>query len=443
MLVGLAVLLLSSTVTGLPQRDGGAKPGTWRPDGTLVYATFGDDNRPQCAALNVTWPVAATTGLPADAFVGVSGTHFTLGECDPFIFAGWNQWEVLELASDAPAPFRWTPKCGREHIVSVLNRAAEDGLTVMRAWAHTITEGHAMSPAPGEYDERVLEGMDFVMDEARKRGIKLIWAFADNWYPVGGMDEYVERSPTAREHQDFFTDDGAKALFKSHVRTLLNRKNSINGVVYKDDPTVMAWNLLNEGRCQGCKSEPLQSWVEEMCAFVKSVDDNHLVGLGLEGFYGPGSGNEGRNPAEWATDEGQDFIENHLPKCVDYVGIHVWPDNWEKLDDPAFLETYIKQHIADTEEIIKKPFLLEEFGKIVEDSTFHSVRNEFFDTAFAVAEANAKSGGPLRGTLFWHWYDEGVGPGKYGVHVSDTTWDKITDHAAVMNGLRGSAKPVC
>jgi hypothetical protein len=31
-----------------------------------------------------------------------------------------------------------------------------------------------------------------------------------------------------------------------------------------------------------------------------------------------------------------------------------------------------------------------------------------------VAEADAKSNGPLMGTLFWHWYDIGLGPGQYG-----------------------------
>ena len=31
-----------------------------------------------------------------------------------------------------------------------------------------------------------------------------------------------------------------------------------------------------------------------------------------------------------------------------------------------------------------------------------------------MAEQNAKAHGPLQGTLFWHWYDIGLGPGKYG-----------------------------
>jgi len=43
--------------------------------------------------------------------------------------------------------------------------------------------------------------MDFVLDQARRRGLKIIWALADNWYPVGGVMQYVEWSESASRHQ--------------------------------------------------------------------------------------------------------------------------------------------------------------------------------------------------------------------------------------------------
>ena len=56
----------------------------------------------------------------------------------------------------------------------------------------------------------------------------------------------------------------------------------------------------------------------------------------------------------------------------------------------------------------------QEFGKIVEDPA-QTVRNEYYKSAFSVAEENAKAHGPLQGTLFWHWYDAGIGPGQVSI----------------------------
>ncbi len=53
------------------------------------------------------------------------------------------------------------------------------------------------------------------------------------------------------------------------------------------------WNLINEPRCSGCGTGPLQAWLEEMAPFVKALDGNHLVSIGEEGFYARGAGNPG------------------------------------------------------------------------------------------------------------------------------------------------------
>lgn len=145
----------------------------------------------------------------------------------------------------------------------------------------------------------MFRGIDYALDEARKSGIRVILAFTDNWHEIGGVGEFVKWSTTAKSHDDFFSDSNAKELYKQHVKALITRKNSVNGRVYRDDPTIMSWNLINEPRCKDC-STALQAWIDEMAPYVKSLDPNHLLTVGEEGFYST-SGQTDSNPSgNWA-----------------------------------------------------------------------------------------------------------------------------------------------
>ena len=73
-----------------------------------------------------------------------------------------------------------------------------------------------------------------------------------------------------------------------------------------------------------------QRWIEEMSGYLKQADPNHMITVGEEGFYGPGSPAEAANPGTgWATITGQNFTANHAPDTIDFAAIHLWPDNWE------------------------------------------------------------------------------------------------------------------
>lgn len=79
-----------------------------------------------------------------------------------------------------------------------------------------------------------------------------------------------------------------------------------------------------------CHCRIVQSWIEEMSAYVKSIDQNHLLTVGLEGFYGPTSPPEklSINPGEWFSMLGSDFIRNSKIPTIDFASVHVYPDNW-------------------------------------------------------------------------------------------------------------------
>ena len=60
---------------------------------------------------------------------------------------------------------------------------------------------------------------------------------------------------------------------------------------------------------------------------------------------------------------GQNYLSNHLPGSIDYASIHLWPDNWGRVDMP-YVAAFIQAHAAQAR-AIGKPCVIEEFGKFV------------------------------------------------------------------------------
>ena len=148
---------------------------------------------------------------------------------------------------------------------------------------------------------------------------------------------------------------------------MIERVNRYTGIAYRDDPAVFAWELINEPRCRNC-ARHLQDWIEEMAKYVKSLDANHLLSTGQEGFYAAGAkGSVDANPELWALTTGQSFVENHDVPEIDFAVAHLWPDNWGvfslggSLGDD-FSVDWIRAHERDARELLGKPLVLEEFG---------------------------------------------------------------------------------
>ena len=105
----------------------------------------------------------------------------------------------------------------------------------------------------------------------------------------------------------FFNDPAVGKLYKAHLDKLANRVNTINGKKYKDDPTIMAWNLINEPRCESPAGCGMQEWVAEMAPYAKTVLPNQLITIGADGFYSAASCLADKyNPFLWAGYTGKE-----------------------------------------------------------------------------------------------------------------------------------------
>ncbi|XP_022726755.1 mannan endo-1,4-beta-mannosidase 2-like isoform X2 [Durio zibethinus] len=246
-------------------------------------------------------------------------------------------------------------------------------------------------------DENSRSRVSAMLQAGAKMGLTVCrtWAFND-----GGYDA-LQISPGQFDEQVF--------------QTVLTRKNTITGIEYRNDPTIFAWELMNEPRCMSDPSgDTLQDWLVEMSAFIKSIDKNHLLTIGLEGFYGPKSPKKSTvNPEEWASALGSDFVRNSNITNVDFTSVHIYPDHW--FHDLGFegkknyVSKWVHSHIEDCDKELKKPVMFTEYGLSNQNKDFEpSQREQFYSTILDIIYKSAKKKGSGAGALIWQFFVEGM-----------------------------------
>ncbi|KAH9663078.1 Mannan endo-1,4-beta-mannosidase 7 [Citrus sinensis] len=373
-----------------------------------------------------------------DGFIRTRGSHFLLNG-NLYFANGFNAYWLMYVASDPSQ---------RSKVSTAFHEAASHGLTVARTWAFSDGGYRPLQRSPGSYNEQMFKGLDFVIAEARKYGIKLILSLANNYDSFGGKKQYVNWARSQGQFltsdDDFFRNPVVKGYYKNLIKTVLNRYNTFTGIHYKDDPTIMAWELMNEPRCTSDPSgRTIQAWITEMASYVKSIDRNHLLEAGLEGFYGQSTPQRKRvNPN---LDIGTDFIANNLIPGIDFATVHSYPDQWlsssNDRDQLSFLNNWLDTHIQDAEHILRKPILLAEFGKSRKDPGYSTYqRDVMFNTVYYKIYSSAKRGGAAAGGLFWQLLTEGMDAFRDGYEIvlsqSPSTANVITQQAHKLYQIR-------
>src|SRR5262249_25603397 len=121
--------------------------------------------------------------------------------------------------------------------------------------------------APHDWDEDLLKGLDFCLAEMAKRDMRAILFLSNYWQWSGSFAQYV-RWITHDEIPDpdnpvmakgnwgafinfsarMYSIPAANQLYLDYVSHLLQRRNTVNGRLYRDDPAIMTWELANEPR---------------------------------------------------------------------------------------------------------------------------------------------------------------------------------------------------
>ncbi|CAO2153497.1 unnamed protein product [Urochloa humidicola] len=363
---------------------------------------------------------------------------YLLASGQPFVIHGFNTYWLMYFAAD-PAT--------RPTVTAALAEAADTGLNVCRTWVFNDGGHRALQLKPFSYDEEVFQALDFVVSEARKHKMRLILSLCNNWEDYGGKAQYLRWGKEAglelTSEDDFFSDPTIKSYYKAFVKAVLTRVNTITNEAYKDDLTILAWELINEPRCHSDPSgDTLQAWIEEMASYVKSIDPVHLLEIGVEGFYGPSTPELLHvNPDAYSGTVGTDFIRNHRALGIDLASVHIYSDTWlpHSVEDShlEFVNTWMQQHINDAANLLGMPILIGEFGVSLKDGRFgHEFREGFMETIYRIFSSSWKSGVIGGGCLVWQLFPESAEHMDYGYAVifakSPSTLNVLANHSRTL-----------
>jgi mannan endo-1,4-beta-mannosidase len=98
----------------------------------------------------------------------------------------------------------------------------------------------------------------------------------------GGMDVYV-RQFGLTDHDEFYTNQTLINSFLNYTTQVVTR--------YVNSPAVLAWEIANDPRCNSsvsasptCTPQIITKWHDIVAQHIKSIDPNHLISSGSQGF---------------------------------------------------------------------------------------------------------------------------------------------------------------
>jgi mannan endo-1,4-beta-mannosidase len=333
---------------------------------------------------------------PRNQFVRQSRGRFVL-RGKPFRFVGAN---VALMYRDED----------RQQMPETLKQAAAVGIRVVRVWA--FGEGgpddvkpmadfadwprnHPFRFTPDEWNEEAFVHLDNVVAEAAKNNILVQLCLTNWWRDTGGVTQYLRWAGINDAADDsrpfginnekailFYSNPETRRLYREHLNKLATRKNTVTGVVYRDDPTIFGWELMNEAQVITGRWAERRAWVAEMSSYLKSLDPNHLIAPGDWGYR--------------SSSERREWLADHAIPTIDYCDVHLYPrdDHDSFVASPDDLQQFVDNRVAAALSI-GKPLVFGEFGMGPEGyKNFPEI-----DWYKAFFDANLRAGSA--GAMFW------------------------------------------
>jgi mannan endo-1,4-beta-mannosidase len=323
-------------------------------------------------------------------FVERAGTRLFL-QGNPYRFTGLN---IYNANSDGDC---WYAMSSGSTLGDSLD-AIGSGKEAIRAWFF-----QSLATSGGQRD---WSAFDHTLSVARAHGVKVIATLTNQWgdCEAGGYK-------TDAWYTDGYkgqADPGGTVSYRSWVSEIVSR--------YRNDPTILAWQLVNEAEvkpsrdasnCSLNAAATLKSFATDVSGLIKSIDPNHLVSLGTMG-----GGQCGAQSTE--------YRDVHSVPTIDLCEYHDYqPQDPMPGDQWNGLQVRIDQCNA-----LSKPLFVGETGIIPND-----VGGTLQARADAIdAKLSAQFSAGIVGDLEWAWSALGSTLDDYDVGAGDPVLEVLGDY---------------
>jgi endo-1,4-beta-mannosidase len=234
---------------------------------------------------------------------------------------------------------------------------------------------------------------DHTLSVARSHGVKVIATLTNQW---GDCEQADPIYKTEAWYQSWYRlrDASLPVSYREWVAEVVTR--------YRSDPTILAWQLVNEaedltskgGRCSSTATRTLMNFTSDMARVVKSIDHNHLLSLGTVGTGQCGT-------------QGAEYQEVHSVPGIDLCEFHDYGHPLSPLPGDQWNGFMVRVRQCNA---LNKPLFVGETG--IKTSSIGSL--EARAKAFAAKFAAQFQAGVV-GQLIWDWRD-----GAHGGSAQDS-----------------------
>ncbi|WP_165818457.1 cellulase family glycosylhydrolase [Frankia canadensis] len=312
----------------------------------------------------------------------------------PFLFTGMNLWNAN--ANLGPPQY-----CGSPAGLSAAGDEFGPGVRAVRLW---FFQRLATTPE----GMRDWSAFDATVHAAAAHNLRIIAVLGNQWADCEGYASAADGYRTRDWYRDGYRRNrppGQPDTYRDWVRAVVER--------YRDDPTIMMWQLVNEpedadslgGSCSPDAAEVLRAFTRDVGRQVKDLDARHLLGMGTTG-----SGQCGTS--------GGDYVQLNADPSIDVADYHDYALDVLPGDQWNGLATRAHEMVQ-----LGKPLIIGEMGVVPDQVGGFQQRASLITSKL---HADYELG--VQGALLWAWRPASAGGSSsagYDIGPGDPVLDRL------------------